>query len=409
MEEVERLKLELKWARIERALLVELIRTNTSIPIDSILEKNEAGYNLHNYPDGNIPIIVHSIMTKKTYKLSTKKTQKTPKYKPIANVELAQPVIIEDEGEENMEGAHIRELTTEELAKLDELIGEITNNRFSKPFLDEIKKLLKFKKHTESIERVVKRLEEVLVSKGTTGKRLKSTILSVVNPLTARVLRCGEYYNVCMEPDYHVGAELQPPPANTPYTHAYHLLQTYGLCLFSMECILKRFFKPHNVVYVALPKSSDEDPYSYYSLSKIEIVDAELKRRNWNLESRLEGIADEIARKVVEYGTTLFRAVYRDIFGDNEFRADFKDKLSMVRCDMEQLINNMQHVSNSKFRIELCRLIKTENTLVPTVVDKFNLQSDDVVQRNALKQRVDVDLQPLYRGMFDNLRERIQL
>jgi hypothetical protein len=414
MEEVERLKLELKWARIERALLVELIRTNTTIPIDSILEKNESGYNLHNYPNGNIPIIVHSIMSKKTYKLSSssKKVQKTPKYKPIANIELAQPIIVDDTDQEVKEEnicAHVRELTIEELTKLDGLIADIANNRFSKPFLDEIKKLFKFKKHTETIESAVKRLEEVLITKGTTGKRLKSTLLSVINPLTARILRCGEYYNLCMEPDYHSSMEIHVPPSNTPYASSYHLLQTYGLCLFDVLSILKRFFKPHNLVYVALPKSTDEDPYSYYSLSKVEMVDNELKRRNWNLESRLEGIADELSRKIVEYGTGLFRSVYRDIFGDNEYREDFKNKLSMVRCDMEQLVSNMQYVSNSKFRVELCRLIKSENTLVPTVVDKFNLQSDDVVQRNSLKQKVESDLQPLYRGLFDNLRERISL
>lgn len=412
----DRLNAELRYLRIENALLKELIRTNTSIPIDSLTEKNETGYHIHNYPGGDIPVIVHDLVNskKKTYKISSKKQTKYKKLNGVSPEETEIQTELTKTPSPSpsplLQPVHpppflLNETKLSEKDVKDAMnhIESLASIRIIKSSMDSIQKIMLYKTHDESMNKIIKDLEQALIQKGYTGKKLKSAIASVINPLSARILRVGEYFNTPLDQDYITGYVLYSSPhLHAPFKAEYHLLYNYGVCLYPMSDILEKYFANESVVYVALPKSSATDPFSFYSLSKTENG-----TKYWNLESRLESIADEFSHNAIEYCISLFRAMYKDCFTHNEYKEDFMNSLNMIKPDVSQLIMNIKYLHRKNFRVELCSLIVSTKTYKPTQNDKFNLTGDDPMQRSEIRDRKEPSMQSLYRSMFDNLRHDI--
>ena len=78
----------------------------------------------------------------------------------------------------------------------------------------------------------------------------------------------------------------------------------------------------------------------------------------------------------------MFRKIYCDVFSDNIFRLDYQSKSTITEFDCEQLLQNTIMLSKP---IDLCKLVQSiiikNCTLVSTESDKFNMKSDDKLQK----------------------------
>ena len=131
----------------------------------------------------------------------------------------------------------------------------------------------------------------------------------------------------------------------------------YGLLIFPMSKMLDLYldnpFGFHNVIYLPLPKSSKEDPYSFYTLDKIS-----KDKRLWSMDCRLEDFSIGLSRSILPYGISMFRKMYKLVFGDNDYRDDFTNKCQLTEGELEQLLLNILLMSNNhKFRIVLQKKI----------------------------------------------------
>ena len=110
------------------------------------------------------------------------------------------------------------------------------------------------------------------------------------------------------------------------------------------------------------------------------------------MDCRLEETTTAIRNDLLPFMINTFRELYRDIFGDNEYRSDYKTKCQLTECDCEQLLNNIFILaSNNSFNSLIRNLVKEHSTYTPTDNDKFNIQSDDAMQKRRWKSFCDID------------------
>ena len=81
-------------------------------------------------------------------------------------------------------------------------------------------------------------------------------------------------------------------------------------------CKISKF---SNVIYVALPKSTKEDPYSFYRLDNVNSNN----KRQWKLDWRLEDISLSLSSSLLNFMIVTFRKIYKDVFLDNDYRDNY--------------------------------------------------------------------------------------
>ena len=178
----------------------------------------------------------------------------------------------------------------------------------------------------------------------------------------------------------------------------------YGLLIFPISKILDLYMYNtlgyNNVIYLPLPKSLKEDPYSFYTLDKIS-----KDKRLWSMDCRLEDFSIGLSRSILPYAISIFRKMYKLVFGDNDYRDDFTNKCPLTEGELEQLLLNILLMSNNhKFRIVLQKKIINLATHIPSENDKFNLYGDDSLQRKRLQQETDdPEAVDILRQLFDNI------
>ena len=101
---------------------------------------------------------------------------------------------------------------------------------------------------------------------------------------------------------------------------------------------------------------------------------------------------------------SMFRKLYRDVFGDNDFRKDYNSKCQLTECDCEQLLQNIITVGQPKDFYNIVRtIVKNKATYTPTENDKFNLYGDDSLQRKRFHDKEDIDLVDIIKQLFDDI------
>lgn len=150
-----------------------------------------------------------------------------------------------------------------------------------------------------------------------------------------------------------------------------------------------------------MPKSTKDDPYSFYSLENIKG-----NTRNWKLEIRLYDISYQIAQNVREYCIRLFRKIYSDIFYDNQYRQNYREKAIICGQDCEQILQNLCIVSKHKTFCQMFRIIiRKKCTMKLTENDKCNFTADDRLQKKMFDKETDniEDMKSTVRQLFDNI------
>lgn len=277
-------------------------------------------------------------------------------------------------------------------------------------------KLLKFlgyDGYLKLLDNHLKRLDNIINNKkmDNKSKKLYSNCFGVLDSRLLN-LNCWNNEPISFEEidRFHIGLERVKTEFEVFDIH--YLLKnilTYDLALSSVKQILKRelnekagFF---NIVFVIkteengkVIENNPNDPYSFYTLDKIE-----KKFRLWKMDCRLEEITHELRNHILKYCIEHFRRLYYLIFNDNTLREDYTSYSPVLELEAEQLVQNILIVSNFyKFNKMLKEIVKEHCFYTPTVMDKFHLYGDDKIQQKNFKKLAEDDYTP---DLMDNLIE----
>jgi hypothetical protein len=397
-------ELELKCERMKCSLLKELLKIHTTIPIDNLFKEMEDGLHIYNYENGNVPIIVHSIIGDKGKVLNITNDKKerfktiTDKLDYDAVTIVASPYI---ETQKNSS-------EPEEL-KLPEPIGAIEN------LLDSLKTEKKYSKILTNIQTYItshssdKTYNEYLLFIKDIYDKTKNVLMGknkkhqhlgkILSPLNSRIL----YFDKDMgSPNIDEGVNVdeidniktclsKKPQLNLNFFDKEGFIRqfkNYSICLFPIMNLLQIHITNYNqyIIYIPFSKSSLKDPYSFYTLAKPD--NNTIKK--WRMDCRLDIFSRELIEELRTFAIQLFRQIYHSVFKDNSYRSDFRKQSIVFEEEADQLIQNIYQLSKYySFRQALCQIVIDNCTYKVGNNDKTNLTSDDNLLKQKFKNAVD--------------------
>jgi len=257
----------------------------------------------------------------------------------------------------------------------------------------------------------IRTIEDIFRDKNYTTKKSTLIISRGLSPLESRLTAYGNYTESHLEVDeiqrldtvLDLGSEHEKEYVPFENSKIRDHFSNYSVVLFSIRQNIRRFlfnrYGFHNVVYLPLPKNTEDDPYSFYVLERVN-----KDKRYWKMDCRLENLSTSLITDVLPYMVSMFRRLYRDVYGDNEFRSDYTSNCQITECDCEQLLQNIIMIGQPKeFCIVLREIVKNKSTYKPTENDKFNLYGDDSLQRKRFQEKEEVDLVEIIKQLFDGI------
>lgn len=169
-----------------------------------------------------------------------------------------------------------------------------------------------------------------------------------------------------------------------------HLLSTKEL----LSALLYNPYQTYNIAYI--PSFSDKsiedgtdknakDKYRFFTLDRIEG-----DNRLWKLDCRLDSFTGKIGDFIREKCMTLFRTIYLAVFGDNIYRANYRDLDVLCREDCQRLLlNGLGTCKDKTFQSEL-REIVSACKLVPYKQDKMDIIRDCKISKKHFEKLQDV-------------------
>lgn len=270
---------------------------------------------------------------------------------------------------------------------------------------------MKLSNYIELCNEHIQILTRIFKDKGFSDKKIVSTIRSTLTPLDLRLLRYNGYYNSHVDID-----EIQRLQNHlevlSPSSLEHQLFNTdiicdnmynYGSVLFPVKTNLKRVLfnrrGNNNLIYLQTEKSNKADPYSFYYLSFVN-----KHKRCWKMDCRLEDLTNSISNNMIPYMIDNFRKMYKDVFGDNDYRVDYKKRCQLTDCDCEQLVKNIFTLADPKSASKLlCDLVRENATYISDDKDNFNILSDDVLQKKRLAKPSKDHLTDIPKLLFDTI------
>jgi hypothetical protein len=254
-------------------------------------------------------------------------------------------------------------------------------------------------------------LTEIFTEKGFSDKKIETQISKGLSSLEMRLVKYTNYFNSHLAVD-DVRKITDALEYNQTKPIGYNVFSSteitmglinYGSVLASVKLNLQRVLFNQggmkNLIYIANQKSTKGDPFSFYSLESISN-----NKRSWNMDCRLEELTSSIRNDLLPYMIKTFRELYKDVFGDNDYRVDYKMKCQLTECDCEQLLTNVFLVaSNNQLNSLLKNLVREHSTHTKTEDDKFNIQSDDAMQKRRWKSFCDLE-DSVTAQLFDTIK-----
>lgn len=425
-----------------------IISSNTSIQIGDIIEEKEDGLHIFNYQGGDIPIFVSECLkggdelvknkllpTSSIVKHSPKRSlddekPKKKSYRPIKSVEqlipLPSPVSPPTVSKKCVENEESVSEQVEELKDLERVqkdfercFSTLKQSRNYTKVLEELRSYrnnvmenMNITEYRTLVESHIYIITQIFQEKSYSEKKCVSIIFKGLSPLESRITTYGQYITQHLEVE-EIQKLQKILELNTPTTieyvlfdinNVYFSLQNYGSVLFpiqkNIERVLFNKYGYNNIIYLPLTKNTEDDPYSFYTLDKVN-----KDNKYWKMDCRLEDFSLNIISQVLPFLITTFRKIYKDIFDDNEFRPNYSSHSQITECDCEQLLLNILLLGQPK---EFCncirRLVKRKAPYKPSEKnDKFNLQGDDSLQRKRFLEKDDVDLVDIMKQLFDGI------
>lgn len=425
----------LKLERLKSNIYLKLISEHTELDPSDYWDEDEKGVNVFSGENGAIPVIVHEHLKgntghSKKYSVNTEKPKRGKTYRTVKQyVELAK----EESEEQEKKLKEVKE-TLQEISHqnfdvshkdvnktIEEQFAEISKSRVFKKHLETIREnrikllgTLDLGPYIELLKTHIKRCTAIFKNKKKRDKDIIGIVSNMLTPLDQRLVFYGKYFNTTLETDEIQRLKLCLK-VNANHTEDYTILDRpklyerfhiYGVCIFTIKELVKRYLiNPYgrsSVVYLRLPNSTDDDPYSFYSLETIE------KHRGWKMELRLEDFSRQLSRHIKQYCVLMFRRIYFDVFNDNTYRDNFADSVVACHMDCEQILQNIFDLSRAKKFCNLLRkMVIKHATIQPTEKDKFDLQADDRHHKKQFCEMKDNpdELTSVVQELFDDISD----
>lgn len=406
----------LKLLSIERAkcsVFTHLLEKNTNINISNYVTTENDVVNFYNQT--NLDININNDLT-----ITNKQTEKKANYRHIncLPIEPEKELIVDNK-------TIIKDETTDVLKETKEYIDnqyeKLKDNRNYSKILDDIKQKRKlfldnynYAEYTEVLNNHISKLKEMFENKKYNNKKIETIIFKSLYPVESRLVSYSTYFDSFIDMDeieniknlvensINVVSEFIPYIESNIYNYIcnYSLSLLPVLSLFRMILCKNKVFS--NIIYVSLPKSSSEDPYSFYRLDSIN----NNNKRQWKLDWRLEDLSLSLSTNLLNFMITMFKKIYKDIFLDNDYRENYVSYSQITSCDLEQLVQNIITLTNRKqFCINLQTIIIENCTYTQTENDKFNLIGDDTLQKKNFHDLENKGDEDIFTLLFDNVSE----
>ena len=253
-------------------------------------------------------------------------------------------------------------------------------------------------------------LKEIFTTKGYIEKKINLLMGKSLSSLEARLIDYPVHHDQQLDVDEMqtlllvLKYDINYPKFFDPHTDdsLCKRFTNYGIAVFPVIKLLDIYMFNHyefmNIIYLPITKSSIEDPFSFYTLDKLEH-----DKRNWKMDCRLEELCTVLSNTILTYMISIFRKLYKMIFNDNDFRPDYRTRCQLTEGDCEQLVQNIFLVSKTQeFHNIIRKKIVEKATYKPTDKDKFNLNSDDALQRKRLSEK-EKDNSDIVKQLFDTI------
>lgn len=430
-----KLKTLLEAEKFKSYLYEKIIRNNTDIKLDEIYSPKDDGLHISNFPDGNIPIIVHEYFGSSDkvskHSISVKKKGHTGKIcRAINKNEEEKPENqeqkikqVEEEMEKMIQENNLDVSYKETITLLENLFQEVDKNRVYKKTLTQMRELrnkllgkMSLEEYTKLLQSHIKRLTAIFSKKKYEPKKIVSNITISLSSLDQRLLFHGQYFTTTLDPDdsqrlklsFQLNAKHAKRYITFSMTSLCEKICSYNLCVSSLRDIIKQVvINPYgfsNIVYLEVEKSTRDDPYSFYVL---ENINSEGGKRIWRMECRLAEFSQNLANQIKGYCINLFRRIYYDSFSDNTYRGDYIEKFPITRDDCQQLLANIRILcDHNRFCKMFQNLIKKFGTIQPSKMDKFNFIRDDpLIKKSFQEDKTSQDLLQTIKRLFDDISD----
>ena len=417
---IEKEKLEISLARFKKLYMLEkfknsiwknIIQNNTKIKLSDIITETENTINVYDQKNGELSIVLHNWEQKgvpenveikkdnrKSYRSIKKnkvKTVRTPNKPVVKEVKL---YALEDSREEfnNLfetlkSGNYYSKTVSTILKTRSKLFGNMT-----------------FIQYLELVKEHIQRFEEIFKIKNYPNKKIKDIIFKGLSSLEQRILGYGDYTKSFLEINemnkfkksllLSVDCKKLTVYSNNNFCSKFY---NYGVVIFPIQELISKFVC-NNIIYVPLEKSTKEDPYSFYTLVKINT------RRFWQMDCRLEYFTTNFISQLLPYLIQNFRKIYHDVFHDNCYRENYKSQSQILECDCEQLLQNIIFLTDNR---KVCNFLRQKiielNSYQPSEIDKFDLRGDDAFQRKRFSKKRNVDMTENIKLLFDDITPEI--
>ena len=184
---------------------------------------------------------------------------------------------------------------------------------------------------------------------------------------------------------------------------------TYSICFFSISdfykiCMTNKYGY-ENIIYFNHKGKKIDDPFSFYILDNI--TDEGI--RNWKMDSRLEDFTDELRTQLINFLVSNYRKLYKQVFRDNCFHetASSDGFSQIIEYECTQIFQNLIDLGNKYKFNKIIRKVVSDKEFIPTENDRFNLLSDDIIQKKRFADNSESDTDEICNTialLYDNIQ-----
>ena len=304
-----------------------------------------------------------------------------------------------------------KERKDKNVSKIKEKIQLIRKNiltpKKEKEILDYIKKLriyiskfLSLSEYIQMINNYINDIESISVQKKYNFSKKNQMIMDGCSSLELRLVKHRNYIDTNIDWDEISNLEhilkyessIQKMYKIFSYSRIQTRMQNYGTILTQIMKPMKRYlinsYGFQTIIYL--------DGNLFYRLKEV----TSKSKRYWILDFRLQQLTNKLTEFIVEYLTTEYRNIYKDVFQDNVYREDKTNK-QVFEIECEQIIQNLVFVlAGNNFNHALMKLIKNGATYTPSQNDFF----DSFETRNCKEDEPNPDEENflVIKSLFDS-------
>ena len=304
--------------------------------------------------------------------------------------------------------------------RMKSLLDNLENNKqYNKILIDiknlrkELFKTLSFNDYEEYLNKNIQDIENILLTRFNDKKKCTKLLKKTISALEIRFFMRHGFENTYIEIDdiELLKLSIQTQQIVNKYSifnqqNFINQFMNYNIALYSLHDLFDMYIPNsnhyNNLIYVNMPRSKKDNPFSFYYLESINN-----NKLTWKMDCRLDSLITYLITNIHTYCITLFRKIYHEIYHDNDYRDNFND-YNVLEIEGNNLINTLLiSCSQYKFSNVLFDVIIKNCTKIEGENDKFNLRSDDnILKNNFIEMKYKeckISKENAIKQLFDNI------